>query len=91
MKNIISCGLCINCRDKHRFGGPGIRKKSCLKNPKRIRPTIVGSVYALRTLAELSTILLFRFHVMNDLNNNLKNNQEDNQEDENNYNINHMR
>jgi len=25
------CGLCKNCRDKPRFGGPGIKKKACLR------------------------------------------------------------
>lgn len=24
------CGICKNCRDKPRFGGPGIKKKACL-------------------------------------------------------------
>jgi len=25
------CGACKNCRDKPRFGGPGIKKKACLR------------------------------------------------------------
>jgi hypothetical protein len=24
------CGRCINCRDKPKFNGPGVRKKSCV-------------------------------------------------------------
>ena len=25
------CGICVNCRDKIRFGGPGCKKQKCLK------------------------------------------------------------
>ena len=25
------CGLCINCLDKPKFGGKGLRKKACIK------------------------------------------------------------
>lgn len=46
------CGVCKNCKDKPRFGGPGIRKKSCL-NKK-----IIGSLYALQILSTVSGFIL---------------------------------
>ena len=25
------CGVCINCKDMKRYGGPGKKKKACMK------------------------------------------------------------
>ena len=33
---IKDCGLCIECKDQKRFGGPGKRKKACLYREKKI-------------------------------------------------------
>ena len=32
---IKDCGLCIECKDQKRFGGPGKRKKACLYREKK--------------------------------------------------------
>ena len=30
-KTVIDCGTCKYCKDKRKFGGPGIKKKGCEK------------------------------------------------------------
>lgn len=50
--NYNHCGLCKNCKDKPRFGGLGIRKKSC-SNKK-----IIGSLYALQILSTIAVFML---------------------------------
>ena len=52
MKHYAYCGICKNCKDKKRFGGLGIRKKTCIHNK------IIGSLYALEVLASVSGFIL---------------------------------
>ena len=61
--NYNCCGKCKNCKDKPRFGGPGIRKKSC-SNKK-----IIGSLYALQILSTISGFIL---EVDNQINHKIK-------------------
>ena len=73
MQNI-DCRLCINCLDKHRYGGPGIRKKSCIKKSKK------EIIDQLHILSQVATFLLIQLDDQenNDENNNQENNQENN-------------
>ena len=39
------CGECVNCKDKPKFGGPGIKRKGCLarRDTKALRPSSLSA------------------------------------------------
>ena len=37
--NYEDCGECVNCKDKKKFGGPGIKKKTCSDMKPKSEPT----------------------------------------------------
>ena len=48
---IYDCGKCKNCKDKKRFGGPGIKKKACERKEKK-------HVKSLYILSKIATMIL---------------------------------
>ncbi len=32
-REVVECGACINCLDRSKFGGLGLRKQACVKRP----------------------------------------------------------
>lgn len=55
---VADCTMCLSCKDKPRFGGPGLRKKACLQRPRCLNPIMIEDfrkehVQNIKTDAEL--------------------------------------
>ena len=37
------CGVCDNCKDKPKFGGPGTKRKMCVVRAEETRPRSAGA------------------------------------------------
>jgi len=67
---INDCGKCKNCKDKRKFGGPGIKKKACCdkENKKTNKKTNI-----LYIISKLATLLINIDNYDNNISNNITN------------------
>ena len=53
------CGKCKNCKDKKRFGGPGIKKRACCNKEKiKVYNKETKNDYTLYVLSKISSIII---------------------------------
>ena len=72
---IIDCGKCKNCKDKRKFGGPGIKKKACCdKENKRTNKKTNKKTNILYIISKLATLLITIDNYDNNISNNISNN-----------------